>query len=54
MTKEAKAYIGAETVSSINGAGTIGQVHARKNKQNGARPPTDTVPRNKLKWIKGI
>ena len=30
MTKEARIYNGAETVSSINGAGKTGQLHVKE------------------------
>ena len=45
LTKEAIACNGIKTVSSINGDGKTGQVHAK----NETRPPTYTINQKKLK-----
>ena len=45
MTKEARIYIGEKTVSSISGAGKIGQLHVK----NEIRTLPNTIHKNKLK-----
>ena len=50
MTKEAQIYNGVKTVSSINGAEKIGEIHAK----NETRSPTYTIHKNKLKTDKEL
>ena len=51
ITKEARAYDGIKTVSSINSVGRTGLVQAKKNDTN---PPTYTIHQNKLKINKRL
>ena len=46
LTKEARIYNGAETASSINGAGKTGQLHVKKNE---IRTLPNTIHKDKLK-----
>ena len=45
MTKEARVYNGEKTVSSISGAGKMGQPHVK----NEIRTLPNTIHKNKLK-----
>ena len=45
MTKEERIYNGEKTVSSISGAGKIGQLHIK----NAIRTLGNTIHKNKLK-----
>ena len=57
LTKEAGAYNGAKTVSSINGVGRSGMVHAkkkRKEKKKETRSPNYSIHQNKLKMNKRL
>ena len=50
LTKAARAYNGAKTVSSINGVGKTGLVHAKSE----TRPPTYIIHKNKYKMGKRL
>ena len=50
MTTEVRLYNGVNTVSSINGVGRTGLVHAK----NETRPPTYTVHKNNSICIKDL
>ena len=45
LTKDPRIYSGAETVSSINGAGKTGQLHVK----NEIRTLPNTIHKDKLK-----
>ena len=49
MTKEARIYGGKSTVSSINGAGKTGQLHAK----NEIRKLPNTIHKDKLTVFDG-
>ena len=51
MTKGAKIYNREKIVSSINGAGKTGQLHAKKSE---IRTFFDIIHKNNLKWIKDL
>ena len=51
MTKEARLHKGGKTVSSINGARKIGQLHVKKNE---IRTFSVTIHKNKLKMVKDL
>ena len=48
LTKESRIYNGEKIASSISGAGKTGQLHAKTE----TRTLPNTLPKNKLKWIK--
>lgn len=49
LTREARTYNGVKTVSSINDAGKIGQVYAKKERKKETRLPTYTIYKNNFK-----
>ena len=51
--KETRTYNRAKKAHCINGAGKIGQIHAKKKKKK-TRPPSYTCTRIKSKWIKDL
>ena len=50
LTKEARAYNGVKTVSSMNSVERSGLVHAK----NEIRPPSYTINQNKIKMEKRL